>query len=90
MEHALQDTSNTDGQDPTTWISCVLTHRIPDARTLSLKPRSRLVTAPFLWTNGGDLLLTDTDDSDGQLGLEVMMLATPDYGVAEEEEVDDT
>ena len=90
MEHALQDTSDTDGQDPTTRLSCVLTHRIPDARTLSLKPHSRLVTAPFLWTNSGDLLLTDTDDSDGQLGLEVMMLATPDYGVAEEDEVDDS
>lgn len=48
--------------------------RISGTRDLLLRPYSRLVTAPFLWTDGGDRLLNS--DLSSSHGLEILMLAT--------------
>ena len=52
--------------------------RLPNARHLPIEPGSRIITAPFLWSDGGDELLALASGSNptGGDGFEVMMLAT--------------
>ena len=76
VENALGHMSNTDKYDMTTEQFVRLPRRISGTRELQLLPNGRLVTAPFLWEDGGDQLLNSALGSNK--GLEVMMLATPD------------
>ena len=57
-------------------------HRIPEARELTLISPTRLVTAPFLWTDAGKELLSHSKtDGHSYSPVEVMMLATSDVSV---------
>ena len=61
--------------------------RVAEARELSMMAGTRLVTAPFLWTDGGHQLLqgarleAEMESPD----VEVMMVATPDHDTLEDE-----
>ena len=63
-------------------------HRIPEARELTVIPPTRLVTAPFLWTDDGHELLNQLD-ADGHIYslMDVMMLATPEVSMDTGEEI---
>ena len=56
-------------------------NRTPEAGTLTLMPYTRLVTAPFLWTDRGYEIIHHSQEDYGYQPLEVMMLATPDSSV---------
>ena len=53
-------------------------NRSSEAGRLTLMPYTRLVTAPFLWADGGHELIRHSHEDDGSQPLEVMMLATPE------------
>ena len=64
-----------------------LLQRVAKARELSVMTGTRLVTAPFLWTDGGHQLLRGAriEAEMESPHVEVMMVATPDHDILEDE-----
>ena len=63
-------------------------HRMSEARELTIISSTRLVTAPFLWTDDGHELLNHSKtNGHGYPPIDVMMLATPDASVNAVEDV---
>ena len=80
IECALTELEDTDRDDRNTRGSVRLPNRVIGARDLAAIPGTRLLSAPFLWSDGGARILADplrSEDCDHD-GLEVMMVATPD------------
>ena len=78
VECALRESQVAEYDKGTTANRVKLPNRASGAGEIYVIPGDRLVTAPFLWTDGGDQLLAQSDHGGrgGIDNLEVMMLAT--------------
>lgn len=88
LESALENEPSEDTDTDAMPLSHLAPNRTPEAAELRLMPNTRLLTAPFLWTDSGRELMRQSHTSDpaNRPLVEVMMLATPDDTAADRTE----